>query len=133
MCSYFKDLSTCTASNKGPDYAEFRKLPQMALDYVRKELNGRGYFGIAALRNKFQRADKNGNGSLERQEFVWCLKEYGINLTNQDYEKVFRYFDTNCDNTISFPEFISALRKDLSPAREEIVKKAYDVVKGGNE
>lgn len=141
MCDYYKDLGCGAQANLNPAYKEYRKLPENALNQVRKELLGnvlnvtgqevksRGYFGISALRRIFARADKNGNGTLDRTEFTWCLRECNINLTKTDYEKIFRYFDQNSDNAITFTEFIEMLREPLTDRKRECIQKAYYTVK----
>lgn len=126
MCDYFKDLGLQAQSNLNPAYKEYRKLPETALLMIRKELTSRGYFGISYLRNIFGRADKNGNSLLDRNEFCWCLKECNINLTKTDYDKIFRYFDQNNDNNVSFTEFIEALTVPMNENRKVMVKYAYD-------
>jgi len=129
LSEYFKDLGLQAQPNLNPAYKEYRKLPENALNQIRKELSNRGYFGISFLRKIFYRADKNGNGNLDRNEFTWCLKECNINLTKTDYEKIFRYFDSNNDNTVSFVEFIEALTSPLTERRKQAVKYAYDLLK----
>jgi len=129
MCNYFKDLGLQAESNLNPAYKEYRRLPENALLMIRKELSSRGYFGISLLRKIFSRADKNGNAQLDRNEFCWCLKECNINLTKTDYEKIFRYFDQNNDNNVSFTEFIEALTVPLNDQRKMMVKFNYDMLR----
>jgi hypothetical protein len=129
MCAYFKQLGLQAEPNLNPAYKEYRRLPENALNMIKNELSKRGYFGISILRKIFERADKNGNAVLERNEFVWCLKECNINMTKTDYEKIFRYFDQNGDNSITFTEFIEAITEPLSERRKEVIKMAYDMLR----
>ena len=129
MCLYYKDLGCGAQSNLNPAYKEYRRLPENALAMIRKELIGKGFFGVCQLRRIFQRADKNGNGNLDRNEFTWCIKECGLNLTKTDFEKIFRYFDQNCDNTITFAEFIQAIVEPLTPARKDCIMMSYDYLR----
>lgn len=38
------------------------------------------------------------------------MKESGFNLTKTEYDNLFRYFDKNCDDEVSFVEFIGFFR-----------------------
>jgi len=129
MCDYFKGLGLQAQSNLNPAYKEYRRLPDAALATIRKELSSRGLYGFSYLRKVFNRADKNGNAVLDRNEFIWCLRECKIDLTKTDYEKIFRFFDANNDNCISFTEFIEALTSQLNDQRRVVVKYAYDMLR----
>lgn len=38
------------------------------------------------------------------------MKESGFLLTKTEYDNLFRYFDKNCDDEVSFVEFIGFIR-----------------------
>lgn len=55
----------------------------------------------------FSRSDKGKNGLLNRNEFKWALKEAGFVLTKTEYDSLFRYYDKNTDDKISYEEFLA--------------------------
>lgn len=55
----------------------------------------------------FSRSDKVKNGLLNRNEFKWALKEAGFVLTKTEYDSLFRYYDKNADDKISYEEFLA--------------------------
>lgn len=42
--------------------------------------------------------------------FLIILKESGFSLTKTEYDNLFRYFDKNCDDEVSFVEFVSFVK-----------------------
>jgi calcyphosin len=76
-------------------------------------LRKRGVHGIRGAGVFFKRYDKNHNGTLERDEFTWALKEAGIVLTKTESDNLFKYFDKNNDNLITYQEFLRGVRGDL--------------------
>ena len=41
-------------------------------------------FGIRGVSHLFKRIDKNGNKQIDVNEFYWGLKEFGVNLTEEE-------------------------------------------------
>eukprot|EP00210_Caulerpa_lentillifera_P001281 g1235.t1 len=70
--------------------------------------------------------DDNGSGSLDYGEFKKALSEMGFN--EGEYQALFRFFDRDCNGTISYDEFITGLRGELNERRKELVFMAYKVL-----
>lgn len=131
VCEYYKNLGIGATPNLNPTYSLYRSQPQEVMNYVKRELFKNGYFGIAKLRQLFLEADKSKNGILTRDELTWILTEMGIKLTLHDLNRVFRYFDQNFDNEISYNEFIAALATPLSEKRAAFAVDIYDKLAAG--
>jgi len=58
----------------------------------------------------FRTFDDNGSKSLDRSEFKEGLKEYGVQMSASDVDQLFSCFDKDNTGTISFDEFLVALR-----------------------
>ena len=83
-------------------------------------------FGIRGVSHLFKRMDKNGNKQIDINEFYWGLKEFGVNLTEEEAMGVLRIFDKDKSGTISFEEFLRALKGDMNNFRVGIIRKAYE-------
>lgn len=89
---------------------------------------------VEGKQRKFERnrrSDKNNNGSLDRTELVWVLKENGNSLTNTEIDRLFKYFDKNCDSKIALQEFMDSFRNEMTPARLQIVEDIFDQLSQG--
>lgn len=69
--------------------------------------------------------DEDGSGYLDTYEFSKALKDYRINLTNQEQQQLFATFDENGDGNISYEEFLKLLVGEMNAQRKNIVKKAF--------
>jgi len=49
------------------------------------------------------------------------MKDAGLLLTKTEYDNLYKYFDKNCDDQVSFHEFISFFRSQLSDKRNNKV------------
>ncbi len=63
-----------------------------------------------SLREAFQALDKDGNGSISRDELRSRLRELEIELSFDDFQRIFAKLDVNNDGNISFPEFVARYR-----------------------
>jgi calcyphosin len=102
---------------------------------IKDRLKEVGMFGIRGVSHLFKRIDKNGNKQIDVNEFYWGLKEFGVNLTEEEAMGVLRIFDKDKSGTISFEEFLRSLKGDLNNFRVGIIRKAYeklDVNKDGS-
>jgi len=88
-------------------------------------LKARGANGIRGLGIVFRRMDNSGDKKMDRNEFMWGLRENGHSLSPSEFERIFKFFDKNNDGRISYDEFLRGLRGDLSQRRIGLIKLAY--------
>jgi len=95
------------------------------LDKVRGIINERGHFGIRGLGVSFRIMDDTGAGKLSREDFKWGLADYGVTLSDEEFDMVLNAFDRNHDGVIDFSEFLITLRGPISPRRIELINQAF--------
>lgn len=67
-----------------------------AVNRVRAKITERGGSnGFRAVRRVLNRIDDNGNGMLDREEMKYGLEEFGVELSDEDLDKVMDVFDVN--------------------------------------
>jgi len=88
-------------------------------------LKKRGAHGIRGLGIVFRRMDNNGDRKMDRNEFMWGLRENGHTLSPSEFERIFKYFDKNNDGKISYDEFLVGIRGDMNERRVALCKLAY--------
>lgn len=89
---------------------------------------------IRGLGQVFKALDNNKNKTLDAEELENGFRDFGINLNTQQVEVLVKHFDRDGSKTISFNEFLQAIRGTMNQSRIEWVKKAYqklDVNKDG--
>ncbi|OMJ67014.1 hypothetical protein SteCoe_35940 [Stentor coeruleus] len=124
----YEELSKSFASKGAGETNQFssgREVPFAVMDKVKKELLRRGLHGIRGLGMVFRRIDNNQSRSLDRNEFEWGLRENGHQLSPLDYDRLFKYFDKNLDGSVSYDEFLRAIRGDLNDNRKRFIALAY--------
>lgn len=61
------------------------------------------------------------------------MKESGIPLTKTEYDNLFKFFDKNCDDQVSFTEFVGYLRAPLNNRRQAVVDEGWAKISGGQD
>jgi len=69
-----------------------------------------------------KKIDKVKSGKLKRADFTWGVKEAGQYLSKHDLDKLFKYFDKKCEDTVNYEEFLTFVNGSLGEARGDIVK-----------
>jgi Ca2+-binding EF-hand superfamily protein len=69
--------------------------------------------------------DDNNSRTLDREEFRKALKDFKIEVPDDQIAVVFNAFDLNRDGTIDYNEFLRIIRGDLSQVRLALVRKAF--------
>jgi calcyphosin len=69
--------------------------------------------------------DDNNSRTLDREEFRKALKDFKIEIPDDQIAVVFNAFDLNRDGTIDYNEFLRIIRGDLSQVRLALVRKAF--------
>jgi len=83
--------------------------PAGVLAVLRARLDG----STAELKKAFEGMDDRGDGVLDKEEFRWGLHDFGVDLTEDEFNVVMKVFDTNGDGVVSFKEFIGELEAGM--------------------
>ena len=86
-----------------------------------------GVFGVFGLQRTFRRIDTNENGLLDAKEFHAAMTTIVPDMTKEQIDVLFDWFDIDKDGSISFPEFIGALMGVLNDRRKQLVMSAFEV------
>lgn len=65
--------------------------------------------------------DRDSNGNLDKDDFKWGLRNFGLVFNENEYRLLLETFDTKKDGSIDFNEFIETIRIAFSPNRETLV------------
>lgn len=65
---------------------------------------------IRGLGQVFKALDNNKNKTLDAEELENGFRDFGINLNTQQVEVLVKHFDRDGSKTISFNEFLQAIR-----------------------
>jgi len=106
----------------------FQMTPDAILKQVREVVNKRGQYGIRGLGRSFRIMDDGGDGFLDREDFIYGLKDYGCHLSDLEFDCLLTKFDANKDGFVSFDEFLRTIRGPLSDFRKKFIGMAYNLL-----
>lgn len=69
--------------------------------------------------------DFNGNKKLDASEFEQALAAFGLFPKKVEIQALMKFYDVDGDGNVSYDEFLSGLREELSERRVNMVKKAF--------
>lgn len=86
-----------------------------------------GNHGLRGIRRSFKIMDDSGDKKVSFNEFKYGLKDYGLReLTDIDFEMIWKFFDRDESGFVSFDEFLRGLRGQMSQRRVNLIGEAYD-------
>lgn len=97
-----------------------------AIEKLRIACLQRGASGIHGIGRSFRIMDDDGSRSLDRDELMKGLYDYGLKFTKAEVTQMLIDIDRDHSGRISFNEFLQALRPPMSEARLEIIDKAFN-------
>jgi Ca2+-binding EF-hand superfamily protein len=115
-------------SSKNSGRAIYQSGMDVLFDRLRKELANHGAHGIIGLSRKFKIIDDDGNKQLDPREFKKAINELGLDLTDEDISGMFVHMDKDGSGSISFEEFLQALKGPLSSSRKRLMNMAFDTL-----
>ncbi|CAG9332419.1 unnamed protein product [Blepharisma stoltei] len=114
--------SPSNSTNQPPQ----NEAPEELLNELREKLANRGARGFVGLSRQFKIMDDDKSKSLDRNEFVKALRDFRLDVTEENARKLFRYFDVDGTGTIDYEEFVHRLRGEMSNARKQMVLQAFN-------
>jgi Ca2+-binding EF-hand superfamily protein len=104
-----------------------KETPQESLlEQFRTKLKGRGARGLIGLARQFKIMDDDRSGALSYPEFKKGLKDFRIDMTEDQARQLFSVFDPDRSGSIDYEEFIHRVRGVLNDARRAVVHQAFN-------
>jgi len=117
---------TASDPSAAVDRRDFIELtPEVLVSKVKATIMERGSYGFRGLSRSFRIMDDRGDGNVDREDFKWGLRDYGVMLTDEEFDVVMDAFDRDGNGLISLTEFLAALRGELNDTRKEVVGRAF--------
>jgi len=85
----------------------------------------RGATGILGLGRVFRHMDDDGSKALNREEFFQGVKDFGLDVSNDEINEMFDAFDEDGTGSVNMTEFILKLRPPMSQRRLDIIDQAF--------
>jgi Ca2+-binding EF-hand superfamily protein len=104
-----------------------------AISKFRAKLAARGTRGIIGIRRSFKICDDDNSREINFAEFAKLIKDYRIDITDDEVKKLFKFFDRNNSGEIDYDEFVKGIVGDMNDFRKGFVKRAFNKLdKNGN-
>ena len=120
-----KDKINYNLNDKNPTMKyNVNKLEDL-LGHLRNILSQRGYSGIMSLRRTFMIIDENSNKKITFDEFEKLFKKYRFNLSQEEVNNLFNYFDKDGSGFIDYEEFVNGICGNLNKFRKKVLKQVF--------
>ena len=96
------------------------------LNHLRAIMIQRGYTGIMSMRRTFMLIDENSNKNISFDDFNALFKTYRYDVSEEEINNIFNYFDKEGNGYINYNEFIEALCGNLNKFRKNILKQVFE-------
>ncbi|VDK73882.1 unnamed protein product [Anisakis simplex] len=96
------------------------------IEKLRLQCLARGSAGIKQFARAFLIMDDNENKQLDLDEFTKGVRNFGLEISDDDIKTIFTTIDKNLTGTIDFDEFLRSLRPPMSEARVKLIELAFN-------
>ena len=104
---------------------DFPKVLQV-INKAKDIINKRGVESIRSTGRVFRQFDSyDGKDKVNKDDFLFGLRESGINLPKEEQNIILSFFEKDQDGMINFSEFLVALRGKPNDRRQAIIDKAF--------
>ncbi|XP_032893903.1 calcyphosin-2 isoform X2 [Amblyraja radiata] len=92
---------------------------------LKERLKNRGVRTLTGLGRLLRQRDSSGNGVLVKGELQQALKEFHLELPNEDFESIWLILDQDRKGKVDYNQFIQAFVGEMNEFRKSFVRKAY--------
>jgi Ca2+-binding EF-hand superfamily protein len=93
-------------TNYDPNSGSGKNCSSNLNDIVRARIIG----DADTMREAFKKVDRDGSGTVEREEMRRVLQMYNISCSDDDFEELFKTHDKNGDGKFSYGEFVQLIQ-----------------------
>jgi Ca2+-binding EF-hand superfamily protein len=101
---------------------------------VKRSLETRSVRALRGITKAFKNIMiHNGVRKLDKQEFFFGLRDYGVQISKREAELLLDYLDTEEDGFVNLDAFLQAIRGKPNTTRQSWIDKAWNKIdKEGN-
>ena len=96
------------------------------MSILRKRVFARGPRSIMSLRRTFMLYDEDKNNKLSFKEFTKFIKDYRLDVTDEEKKKIFKIFDKDNSDTIDYKELVQGLIGEMNNYRAKIIEQVFE-------
>ena len=96
------------------------------VEKLRQRLAARGGRGIIGLARQFKIMDDDNSHSLEMPEFIKAIRDFRVDVSEQEAQTMFNYIDRNHSGSLDYDEFLRAVRGPMNNFRRGLVRQAFN-------
>lgn len=100
----------------------------MIIEKVRSKLRLRGAKGYIGLQRQFRIMDDDGDHQISYPEFHKAMKDFKVDLTDNEVRAVFSEFDVDGSGLLSIDEVLRGIRGPMNQFRTSLVKTAFNIL-----
>ena len=83
------------------------------------------------MRRTFLLIDENSNKKITFDEFENLFKKFRYNLSEEEINNIFNYFDNDGSGFIDYEEFVNGLCSNLNKFRKDVLKEVFNKLAQG--
>ena len=100
---------------------------------LRDKLASRGARGFIGMARQFKIMDDDGSKCLNLPEFMKAIKDFRVNISDEDSRRLFQFMDADRSGEIDYEEFVHRVRGMMNNGRKQLVTQAFNKLdKNGN-
>lgn len=107
FCNLFALMGSGNNPNVNPVFKLRREVPECQLNKIRDIIRRNGKEN--RVNEVFSEMDKTSVGVMDRQTFIWGLKQLGVVLPKVDMDSLFRFYDKQFEDQVQYRCFIENL------------------------
>ena len=96
------------------------------LAHLKTNLIQRGPRGLMSIKRTFMLIDENGDKKIAFNEFEKMFKRYRFNLSQEEINNLFNYFDKDGSGFIDYAEFVNGIVGELNQFRKDVLKQVFE-------
>ncbi|OMJ76623.1 hypothetical protein SteCoe_23966 [Stentor coeruleus] len=134
----YKEFATLVTGQNSPQSPSknvslsVRQEGEAAIQKLRDRLASRGGRGIIGLARQFKIMDDDNSHELDMQEFTKALRDYRVEISNNEIQALFKYIDRNRSGAVDYDEFLRSVRGPMNGFRKALVAKAFNKLDADN-
>lgn len=113
------------SETKEKEQISINKQIELLMQRFRSRLSLKGARGFLNIHKQFQNYDSDHDEIITKKEFLKVVKDFRVDITEQDSQYLFTVYDKLNAGVINFEDFMAGVVGEMNESRAEIVGQAW--------